>query len=156
MADIHCIPLNARELLYGMAVRAKQRGSHDFEIDQMDRARHGCGSRNHPLSATQSAPLSVRIEIKANVPGPHISRDIFGQFAEHLGAGIYGGIWVGSDSSIPKCARHPQRRCPGPPRNSCSERALARGAASATIIIGAMASGRVRGDPRRSIPIGAA
>src|SRR5690606_16401706 len=25
----------------------------------------------------------------------------FGQFAEHLGTGIYGGVWVGEDSSIP-------------------------------------------------------
>ena len=33
--------------------------------------------------------------------GPTISRDIFGQFAEHLGTGIYGGVWVGQDSAIP-------------------------------------------------------
>ena len=33
--------------------------------------------------------------------GPTISRHIFGQFAEHLGRGIYEGIWVGPDSSIP-------------------------------------------------------
>ncbi|MDZ7692578.1 MAG: alpha-N-arabinofuranosidase [Balneolaceae bacterium] len=30
-----------------------------------------------------------------------ISRHIYGQFAEHLGRGIYGGIWVGEDSDIP-------------------------------------------------------
>jgi alpha-N-arabinofuranosidase len=30
-----------------------------------------------------------------------ISRDIYGQFAEHLGHGIYGGIWVGENSPIP-------------------------------------------------------
>ncbi|MCD8287867.1 MAG: alpha-N-arabinofuranosidase [Porphyromonadaceae bacterium] len=30
-----------------------------------------------------------------------ISRHIYGQFAEHLGTGIYGGLWVGEDSSIP-------------------------------------------------------
>lgn len=33
--------------------------------------------------------------------GPTISRNLFGQFAEHLGRGIYEGIWVGPDSSIP-------------------------------------------------------
>ena len=33
--------------------------------------------------------------------GPTISRNIFGQFAEHLGRGIYEGIWVGPDSPIP-------------------------------------------------------
>lgn len=30
-----------------------------------------------------------------------ISRHIYGQFAEHLGTCIYGGIWVGEDSDIP-------------------------------------------------------
>jgi alpha-N-arabinofuranosidase len=30
-----------------------------------------------------------------------ISRFIYGQFAEHLGHGIYGGVWVGEDSPIP-------------------------------------------------------
>ncbi|HCA81744.1 MAG TPA: alpha-N-arabinofuranosidase, partial [Bacteroidetes bacterium] len=30
-----------------------------------------------------------------------ISRHIYGQFAEHLGQCIYGGIWVGPGSSIP-------------------------------------------------------
>jgi alpha-N-arabinofuranosidase len=34
-------------------------------------------------------------------PGPKINRNIFGQFAEHLGHGIYEGVWVGPDSSIP-------------------------------------------------------
>ncbi len=30
-----------------------------------------------------------------------IPREIYGQFAEHLGSCIYGGIWVGEDSPIP-------------------------------------------------------
>ena len=30
-----------------------------------------------------------------------INEHIYGQFAEHLGRGIYGGIWVGPDSEIP-------------------------------------------------------
>ncbi|MHA7984263.1 alpha-N-arabinofuranosidase [Rathayibacter sp. CAU 1779] len=33
--------------------------------------------------------------------GPVISRHLYGQFAEHLGHGIYGGFWVGADSDIP-------------------------------------------------------
>jgi alpha-N-arabinofuranosidase len=39
--------------------------------------------------------------IVANHPGPVISKDIYGHFSEHLGACIYGGIWVGPDSKIP-------------------------------------------------------
>ena len=30
-----------------------------------------------------------------------ISRNIYGHFSEHLGRGVYKGIWVGEDSSIP-------------------------------------------------------
>jgi len=52
-----------------------------------------------PVFGAQSAP--VRVQVEANQAGPKISRDIFGQFAEHLGSGIYDGIWVGPDSSIP-------------------------------------------------------
>lgn len=39
--------------------------------------------------------------IRADQPGPVISRHIQGQFAEHLGRDIYDGIWVGPDSAIP-------------------------------------------------------
>jgi alpha-N-arabinofuranosidase len=44
---------------------------------------------------------SASLTIHADRPGPQVSRQLFGQFAEHLGAGIYGGIWVGEDSKIP-------------------------------------------------------
>ena len=43
----------------------------------------------------------VKIDIQADKPGPVIARQIYGQFAEHLGAGIYEGLWVGTDSKIP-------------------------------------------------------
>ncbi|ESQ88975.1 alpha-L-arabinofuranosidase [Asticcacaulis sp. AC460] len=41
------------------------------------------------------------VTVDTTKPGPQISRHIFGQFAEHLGTGIYDGIWVGEDSPIP-------------------------------------------------------
>ena len=44
---------------------------------------------------------SVRIQVEASATGPVINRHLFGQFAEHLGHGIYGGVWVGPDSPIP-------------------------------------------------------
>ncbi len=44
---------------------------------------------------------AVALTVRADAPGPTIDRHIFGQFAEHLGRGIYGGIWVGPGSSIP-------------------------------------------------------
>jgi alpha-N-arabinofuranosidase len=39
--------------------------------------------------------------IDARAAGMTIRPDIYGQFAEHLGTGIDGGIWVGPESSIP-------------------------------------------------------
>lgn len=39
--------------------------------------------------------------LHADTPGPTYDRRIFTQFAEHLGNGIYGGLWVGNDRSIP-------------------------------------------------------
>src|SRR6187549_50605 len=53
------------------------------------------------LSPIVAQAQDVTITIAANRPGATIDRDIFGQFAEHLGTGIYGGVWVGLDSSIP-------------------------------------------------------
>ncbi len=44
---------------------------------------------------------AITLTIDAGTPGARIDRNIFGQFAEHLGSGIYGGIWVGKDSVIP-------------------------------------------------------
>jgi alpha-N-arabinofuranosidase len=39
--------------------------------------------------------------INLDLPGPVISRHLYGHFAEHLGRCIYGGFYVGEDSSIP-------------------------------------------------------
>ncbi|HMN45985.1 MAG TPA: alpha-N-arabinofuranosidase [Povalibacter sp.] len=53
-------------------------------------------------AAAQSAkPVEVAVTIRADQPGVKINRNIYGQFAEHLGYGIYGGVWVGEDSKIP-------------------------------------------------------
>ena len=52
-----------------------------------------------PVAEVQAEPGPLTIE--TDKPGATINRDIFGQFAEHLGTGIYGGVWVGKDSKIP-------------------------------------------------------
>ena len=54
-----------------------------------------------PAAAVPNAAEVGPLTITADKPGPVISRDIFGQFAEHLGRGIYGGVWVGPNSKIP-------------------------------------------------------
>jgi len=47
------------------------------------------------------AAENVHLSIDASKSGPRIDRNLFGQFAENLGHGLYEGIWVGPDSPIP-------------------------------------------------------
>ena len=53
--------------------------------------------------AGQIAPARADVvaDIHADQTGPTISPDIFGQFAEMLGEGVNGGVWVGENSKIP-------------------------------------------------------
>ena len=53
------------------------------------------------LAAPAVAADKTELSVDASKPGARINRNIFGQFAEHLGHGIYDGIWVGPDSKIP-------------------------------------------------------
>ena len=50
-----------------------------------------------PLFAQKEA--SIRVYPQQGTQ--QISKHIYGQFAEHLGTCIYGGLWVGPDSDIP-------------------------------------------------------
>lgn len=45
-------------------------------------------------------PVTARVTIAAE-PGAVIDRNIYGHFVEHLGRGVYEGIWVGPESAIP-------------------------------------------------------
>lgn len=54
-----------------------------------------------PISGGLLAQSSNKIVVNADQAEYVISEHIYGQFAEHLGRGIYGGIWVGPDSDIP-------------------------------------------------------
>jgi alpha-N-arabinofuranosidase len=44
---------------------------------------------------------NTRAVIHADQQGDTIPKEIYGQFAEHLGSCIYGGLWVGEKSQIP-------------------------------------------------------
>jgi alpha-N-arabinofuranosidase len=50
---------------------------------------------------TSMAAQNIRLSVDASKHGQKIGRNLFGQFAENLGHGLYEGIWVGPDSSIP-------------------------------------------------------
>lgn len=51
------------------------------------------------ISSLTLADSSVDIDVKNEIGT--IRPEVYGQFAEHLGRGIYEGIWVGENSSIP-------------------------------------------------------
>lgn len=52
-------------------------------------------AEDHPHTTTS------KLIIHADQPGETISRNLYGQFSEHLGHCIYEGLWVGPESSIP-------------------------------------------------------
>jgi alpha-N-arabinofuranosidase len=51
--------------------------------------------------APASSAGAARATLRADQPGPVVNKNIYGHFAEHLGRGIYEGIWVGPSSKIP-------------------------------------------------------
>ncbi len=53
------------------------------------------------LSSSLLAQHKSVVTIDVNNASQIIPKEIYGQFAEHLGTCIYGGIWVGENSSIP-------------------------------------------------------
>jgi alpha-N-arabinofuranosidase len=52
-------------------------------------------------ASAQAESFDARITLQADRPGAVIDPNIYGQFVEHLGRGVYEGIWVGPESSIP-------------------------------------------------------
>jgi alpha-N-arabinofuranosidase len=52
-------------------------------------------------TAAVFAAETVHLSIDASKTGTKIDRNLFGQFAENLGHGLYEGIWVGPNSPIP-------------------------------------------------------
>jgi alpha-N-arabinofuranosidase len=62
-------------------------------------ALHVVGASGH----AQAPPAAVAASavLRADQPGPVVNKNVYGHFAEHLGRGIYEGIWVGPDSPIP-------------------------------------------------------
>ncbi|RDE07229.1 alpha-N-arabinofuranosidase [Sphingomonas aracearum] len=61
----------------------------------------GAGAQTAPPAAPAPAVSQASIAIRGDQPGPTYDKRIFTQFAEHLGNGIYGGLWVGPKSKIP-------------------------------------------------------
>ena len=60
-----------------------------------------CGLAWFASPPSHAESFDARITIQADRPGAVIDPNIYGQFVEHLGRGVYEGIWVGPDSPIP-------------------------------------------------------
>ncbi len=52
-------------------------------------------------SMAMSAQQTSEITVKVSEGNQVIPKEIYGQFAEHLGTCVYGGLWVGENSPIP-------------------------------------------------------
>jgi len=59
------------------------------------------GSATRRTTEQNSETNKAELVVRADQPQGTISRNIYGQFAEHLGRLIYDGIWVGENSPIP-------------------------------------------------------
>lgn len=53
------------------------------------------------LCASTLVFANTQMSVDTTKPGPVINKNIYGQFTEHLGRGIYEGLWVGEGSNIP-------------------------------------------------------
>lgn len=53
------------------------------------------------LTLSMTAQKESTVSLRTNEAKEVINKEIYGQFAEHLGSCIYGGLWVGKDSKIP-------------------------------------------------------
>ncbi|MDN4502390.1 alpha-L-arabinofuranosidase C-terminal domain-containing protein [Alteromonadaceae bacterium BrNp21-10] len=53
------------------------------------------------LIVTPMVWADTKVALDVEHPGSQINKNIYGQFMEHLGRGIYEGVWVGEDSKIP-------------------------------------------------------
>jgi alpha-N-arabinofuranosidase len=71
------------------------------EADSPRRLRAASAALLLALAPALAGAAELELKVRADEPGETISRHLYGQFAEHLGRGIYEGIWVGEDSPIP-------------------------------------------------------
>lgn len=77
------------------------------------------------FAISASAADAVKATVHADQAGSKINKEIYGQFSEHLGSCIYGGLWVGEGSQIPNINGY-RKDVRGPQGPSHSRYALAR------------------------------
>jgi alpha-L-arabinofuranosidase len=67
----------------------------------LDAARRICRAGAAGSGGQRARRVQRRLTLRTDRAGARSDRNIYGSFAEHLGRGIYEGIWVGEGSPIP-------------------------------------------------------
>ncbi|RSM59812.1 hypothetical protein DMB66_26550 [Actinoplanes sp. ATCC 53533] len=104
---LHILPLPADSPVHLPADAAERAAASPGQLLAVDHvrveARHTWREATPaPRASPEEAELApVRGVIDVDLPGPRISRHVYGHFAEHLGRCVYGGFFVGADSAIP-------------------------------------------------------
>lgn len=60
-----------------------------------------CAASLALAASAAEAQVTAHVTVRGDQPGPKIERNVYGHFVEHLGRGVYEGIWVDPDSAIP-------------------------------------------------------
>ena len=92
-------PMGARSLMPAVVRTEKTTSTRSFRARGVRRS--FVSSLLALLLLGSPATAETRIRLEDSKPDFTLNKNIYGQFAEHLGRGIYGGIWVGEHSSIP-------------------------------------------------------
>jgi beta-galactosidase len=104
---LHVLPLSAESSVHLPAEAAERAATNGGQLLSIGgvrvEAQQTWHEQTHPVQVRRDEPdpAAVRGVIDVDLPGPRISRHVYGHFAEHLGRGIYGGFFVGEDSAIP-------------------------------------------------------
>jgi len=60
-----------------------------------------CEAATPPSTTPTITPAEASLTLLTDAAGPRIEPTVYGHFVEHLGTGVYGGLWVGPQSRIP-------------------------------------------------------
>ena len=93
---------HSRDVFFEEEMRLNMFGSRTGRVSRLGRCTLGFALiAAAPIPSTGAVETGVSLSVDASKAGAKIDRNIFGQFAEHLGNGVYEGVWVGPDSAIP-------------------------------------------------------
>jgi alpha-L-arabinofuranosidase len=96
---LHLLPLSPDAPVHLPRPAVERRAAADGPLLALDRVH--LEARGTWIEPERDAQATVRGVVNVDLPGPRISRHLYGHFAEHLGRCVYDGFFVGEDSPIP-------------------------------------------------------